>query len=37
MGDLTGSDNTKPITSEEEHSGSIVDGYGQNKAGFEIT
>ncbi|WP_375578833.1 YceI family protein [Marivirga tractuosa] len=37
MGDLTIKDNTKPITLDVEYGGSMVDGYGQNKAGFEIT
>ncbi|WP_372587679.1 YceI family protein [Marivirga salinarum] len=37
MGDLTIKDNTKSITLDVEYGGSMVDGYGQNKAGFEIT
>lgn len=37
MGDLTIKENTKPITLDVEYGGSMVDGYGQNKAGFEIT
>ena len=37
MGDLTIKDKTKPITLDVEYGGSMVDGYGQNKAGFEIT
>lgn len=36
-GNLTIKDNTKPITLDVEYGGSMVDGYGQNKAGFEIT
>ena len=36
MGDLTVRDITKPITLEEEQGGSMVAGYGQNEAGFEI-
>ncbi len=36
MGDLTIKDNTKSITLDVEYGGSMVDGYGQNKAGFEI-
>jgi len=37
MGDLTIKDISKPITLDVEYGGSMVDGYGQNKAGFEIT
>ncbi|MGM0580457.1 MAG: YceI family protein [Bacteroidota bacterium] len=37
MGELTIKDVTKPITLDVEYGGSMVDGYGQNKAGFEIT
>lgn len=36
-GDLTIKENTKSITLDVEYGGSMVDGYGQNKAGFEIT
>ncbi len=35
-GDLTIKDITKPIVLDVEYGGSMVDGYGQHKAGFEI-
>ncbi|MBK6264505.1 YceI family protein [Marivirga sp. S37H4] len=35
-GDLTIKDITRPITLDVEYGGSMVDGYGQNKAGFEV-
>lgn len=36
VGDLTVKDITKPIELDVELGGTMVDGYGQNKAGFEI-
>ena len=36
-GDLTIRDNTKKISLQAELGGTMVDGYGQHKAGFEIT
>lgn len=36
-GDLSIKDNTKNITLDVDFGGSMVDGYGQKKAGFEIT
>lgn len=35
-GNLTIKDVTKPITLNVEYGGSMVDGYGNNKAGFEL-
>jgi polyisoprenoid-binding protein YceI len=37
VGDLSIKDNTKSITLDVDFGGSMVDGYGQKKAGFEIT
>lgn len=37
VGDLTIKDTTKNVELDVEHGGTMVDGYGQNKAGFEIT
>tara|TARA_R110000796_G_scaffold77584_2_gene173222 strand:- start:92654 stop:93283 length:630 start_codon:yes stop_codon:yes gene_type:complete len=37
VGDLTIKDTTKQIELTVEHGGIMVDGYGQTKAGFEIT
>ena len=37
VGDLTIKDITKPIELAVEFGGKMVDGYGQHKAGFEIT
>lgn len=36
VGDLTIKDITKPITLDVEYGGSMTDGYGQHKAGFEV-
>lgn len=36
-GNLTIRDITKPITLDVEHGGSVVDPYGQTKAGFTVT
>lgn len=37
IGSLTIKDVTKEVELNVEHGGTMVDGYGQNKAGFEIT
>lgn len=37
VGSLTIKDVTKEVELAVEHGGTMVDGYGQNKAGFEIT
>lgn len=37
VGPLTIKDTTKEVELSVEHGGTMVDGYGQNKAGFEIT
>ena len=37
VGDLTIKDTTKPVELAVEFGGKMVDGYGQHKAGFEIT
>lgn len=37
IGSLTIKDVTKEVELTVEHGGTMVDGYGQNKAGFEIT
>ena len=37
IGNLTIRDVTKPITLKVEYGGQTVDGYGQTKAGFEVT
>lgn len=37
VGPLTIKDTTKEVELNVEHGGTMVDGYGQNKAGFEIT
>ncbi len=36
VGDLTIKETTKPVELDVELGGTMVDGYGQNKAGFEI-
>ncbi len=37
VGDLTLRGNTKPVTLKAEFGGTVVDGYGNHKAGFEVS
>lgn len=37
VGDLTIRDNTQKVTLDVDFGGSMVDGYGQTKAGFEVS